>query len=481
MYTVFSTHFSSTLTTPSCLRYDEEYSASGDENDTPSSFMSSGMSDAGLSYDDDTEIHERSSLLPPSGISTGEDHHGGKRGGRLMLSSSSGRPSTTAGGGGGGGGRDRSRLDKRGRYHYGEDFNRHNQYNISSSKVQTNRDRRHKTKGKQSRTKAHNHHRQSYKYGDGYDSYDSDDEKYRMQEFFTRERQKWYEEWRQEEKARREEEERNRWYNRFFRYLKGTKDKFVNKTTGIMSDIESFISNLPLTIGAVALAIVTLGVVWFKFAEENLDSCQPVHFHSEQCTYPEFPGCFYCDTDASMYKVALGFHFACSILAGILAMLFFAKIFLARRVVIDEMCSPTTSSPAGLICMTMVCVFAGRGLIGQTLVTAAAGLHFCLAILFICMALAYNIMPDPSWYPNTVGIGLSAVKTWLYYPIPGHLLMAVSMISPFHLPLKIILCLDVSKFGFILHTKTLLFKLFCLLSVEALNWSSANVSSSQAS
>lgn len=219
--------------------------------------------------------------------------------------------------------------------------------------------------------------------------------------------------------------------------------------------IETFISNLPLTVGAIALAIVTLGVVWFKFAEENLDSCQPVHFHSSQCTFPEFPGCFYCDTTSTLYKVAVDFHFACSIIAGILAVVFFAKVFLATRVVLDEMSSPTTASPAGLICMTIVCVFAGRGLVGQILVSAAAALHLCLAIWFIYMALACkflaelfgcfsascltrsrslspssshadHIMPEPSWFPNTVGIGLSAVKTWLYYPMPGHLLMAVS-------------------------------------------------------
>ena len=50
---------------------------------------------------------------------------------------------------------------------------------------------------------------------------------------------------------------------------------------------ESFIGNLPLTIGAIALASANLGVDWFKFAEENLSSCEPVHFHSKQCNFPE--------------------------------------------------------------------------------------------------------------------------------------------------------------------------------------------------
>merc|ERR1719162_2638401 len=155
--------------------------------------------------------------------------------------------------------------------------------------------------------------------------------------------------------ALKAEEEFNRCHNRLSRWV-------VTKVEKLLFTVEQFISNLPLTIGAIALAIVTLGVVWFKFAEESLNSCQPVHFHSSQCTFPEFPGCFLCDTDNFIYKLALMFHLACSTIAGTLVVLFFAKVFFAWRVVIDEMCSPTTSSPAGLICMTMVCVFAGHGL-----------------------------------------------------------------------------------------------------------------------
>ena len=60
--------------------------------------------------------------------------------------------------------------------------------------------------------------------------------------------------------------------------------KSVYKSLAYM---ESFFANLPLTIGAIALSTANLGVDWFKFMEENLESCQPVHFHSEQCTFPE--------------------------------------------------------------------------------------------------------------------------------------------------------------------------------------------------
>lgn len=154
----------------------------------------------------------------------------------------------------------------------------------------------------------------------------------------------------------------------------------------------------------------------------------------------KFPGCFYCDTSNGTYQIAEYFHFACSCVAGLLAFSFVAKLILAREVVFDELSSPTTASPAGLLCMTLDVVFAGRGKLGMLVVSTAACVHLCLAIWFIYtvsglsfelsisplpQALAYNIMPEPSWFPNTTGIGISAVKTWLYHPTAGHLLMAV--------------------------------------------------------
>ena len=126
-----------------------------------------------------------------------------------------------------------------------------------------------------------------------------------------------------------------------------------------------------------------------------------------------------------MYQVAVHFHFACSCFAGLLAFSFIAKIILAPRVVFDNLSSPTTASPAGLLCMTLNIVFAGRGVVGMFVVSAVSCIHLCLAIWFMYMALAYHIMPEPSWFPNTTGIGLSAVKTWLYHPMAGHFLMAV--------------------------------------------------------
>lgn len=172
---------------------------------------------------------------------------------------------------------------------------------------------------------------------------------------------------------------------------------------------EAFLANLPLTTGGIALSTANLGVAWFMFVEETLDSCQPVHFHSSQCTFPEFSTCFDCDSSNPVYRFALNFHEACSFLAGLLILLVLSKLALARRLVLDELSSPTTATPAGLICMTIVIIFAGQGMFGEIAVLVASSLHLCLAVWFIYMALAYHIMPEPSWFPNTVGIGVSVL------------------------------------------------------------------------
>lgn len=91
--------------------------------------------------------------------------------------------------------------------------------------------------------------------------------------YLEREKAKLVDAWIKEAK---EKELKNRWDKRFHRYL------FKQYTY-----VEATFANLPPTIGAIALSIANLGVDWFKFTEENLDSCQPVHFHSDQCTFPE--------------------------------------------------------------------------------------------------------------------------------------------------------------------------------------------------
>jgi hypothetical protein len=66
-----------------------------------------------------------------------------------------------------------------------------------------------------------------------------------------------------------------------------TRSRLIQEMLEALMWMESFVANLPLSIGAIALSIANLGVVWFKFAEVNLSSCTPVHFHSSQCSFPE--------------------------------------------------------------------------------------------------------------------------------------------------------------------------------------------------
>lgn len=237
---------------------------------------------------------------------------------------------------------------------------------------------------------------------------------------------KWTEEMKEEEaRRRREMPTLCDIISSYFQYyiakwnIKKSKDTF-----------EAMISNLPFTICAIAMAVVTLGVVWFKFTETINPACKPTYFRLNTCTFPEFPGCFECDFSDWRVATALYFHYVCSAFAGLLVLLFVMKIIVAPHVVLDELTNPTTSSPAGLLCMTVVCVFAGRGWVGQGLVFLMSSLHLLLAIGFIYTALAYKILPEPSWFPNTVGIGICAVKTWLYFPFVSfaHFLMGVSVI-----------------------------------------------------
>jgi len=53
--------------------------------------------------------------------------------------------------------------------------------------------------------------------------------------------------------------------------------------------------------------------------------------------------------------------------------------------------------------------------------------------------LAYQTMPDPSWFANTIGIGLCAVKVWFYYPLSGHFLIAITLMLTFlYYPISLI-------------------------------------------
>eukprot|EP00956_Cyclotella_meneghiniana_P045672 scaffold379713_cov79-Cyclotella_meneghiniana.AAC.2 len=153
------------------------------------------------------------------------------------------------------------------------------------------------------------------------------------------------------------------------------------------------VCNMPLSAGAISFSVVLLGTLWFKWAEELLSSCKEVTFHSSQCNLPDFPGCYFCDEFNHVYLTVTHFHTTCSYIGGIFAMLFLAKALLSWRSFIDEMSSPTTSSPMGLIFMTMALAFVGKGKVGEVLVILASLLHLVMVVWFIYMSLAYQTMP----------------------------------------------------------------------------------------
>ena len=195
-----------------------------------------------------------------------------------------------------------------------------------------------------------------------------------------------------------------------------------------LENVFVFLSNMPLTIGAVGLGWVTQGVVWFKFMEENTDSCVTTRFNAPECTYPEFPGCFECDTTNRIYQVVVLFHYFCHLVGFLCCILFLLKAVLAWQVVVDELSNPATSTPMGVVCITMVCVAAGRGVIGELVVEATSLFHCVLSFWFLYTAIfKFRLLPDPGWFPNTVGISYAAIKTWLYFVVPGKILMGLAM------------------------------------------------------
>mmetsp|Transcript_9548 Transcript_9548/g.20593 ORF Transcript_9548/g.20593 Transcript_9548/m.20593 type:complete len:1435 (-) Transcript_9548:31-4335(-) len=200
------------------------------------------------------------------------------------------------------------------------------------------------------------------------------------------------------------------------------------------------VANVPLSFSAISFSIVLLGILTKAYTQEVLMTCQQVKFHTSQCLFPQFPGCYFCDEYNLWYQTAVAVDNGCSYIGGVSVFVFFLKALVSWRTFIDEMSSPVTTSPAGLIFMTMVLSFAGKcGTLGAVLVFVASGLHLVLAIWFIYMSLAYQIIPDPGWFPNTIGIGLCAVKVWFYYPLLGHFLIAITlMLSIMYFPISLI-------------------------------------------
>jgi hypothetical protein len=209
---------------------------------------------------------------------------------------------------------------------------------------------------------------------------------------------RWKEEWENEEEFLRQQDPKRKLMRDLFKMVGRTLDWLMYA----FSSAEVFISNMPLTIAALALSWVSMGCCWFKFMEENVPTCFHVHYYSPQCTFPEFPGCFECDLDNDWYNIALRWHYFCSSVSFLFCAVIILKAIIAWDVVIDELGNPTTSTPLGVFCVAMVCVFAGRGTVGEVIELVVATCHFMLAFWFLYMAtVRYRLYPDPGWFPNS--------------------------------------------------------------------------------
>ncbi len=176
--------------------------------------------------------------------------------------------------------------------------------------------------------------------------------------------------------------------------------------------LELLISNVPSLIGALALTWTSLGSNWFKWYEENASDCVPTEYHNEACVFPEFPGCFACDTSRAGYRIALNFHYLCSSISFVFASCLVRKVLIAFPVVRDELANPTTAAPLGLLCMALDKSFAGDfGFFGEAITFLSSAAQTVVAI----------------WYVRCMSCSLSLLFVWI--PSSSHLYLLVVLMT----------------------------------------------------
>jgi hypothetical protein len=104
--------------------------------------------------------------------------------------------------------------------------------------------------------------------------------------------------------------------------------------------------------------------------------------------------------------------------------MFLLKCSLAPTLLIDDLSHPTTMTPIGCLSMAMVSI--GGKLQRPALVTSAAVMHALVMSLFLFRAFTNNAKPEPSWYPNTVSIAVSANALFPYNPFFSRVLLLFS-------------------------------------------------------
>ena len=95
----------------------------------------------------------------------------------------------------------------------------------------------------------------------------------------------------------------------------------------------------------------------------------------------------------------------------------------------DELANPTTAAPLGLLCMAVEKIFGGNfGIVGMSFVFGASAIQTAVAVWFIFISIVYKTLPEPSWFPNTTGLGLAAAKIFLYWTAGGYVLSGLSIL-----------------------------------------------------
>ena len=99
----------------------------------------------------------------------------------------------------------------------------------------------------------------------------------------------WKAEARAEALASRRQQDEGHWHRRAGRCLDSEFGELLGKVYSVLYFLETFICNLPLTVGAIAMGVVTLGVVWYVQCRINCGTYQLV--------------CLVCGLGSSLWRI----------------------------------------------------------------------------------------------------------------------------------------------------------------------------------
>ncbi|GMH69595.1 hypothetical protein TrRE_jg2933, partial [Triparma retinervis] len=194
-------------------------------------------------------------------------------------------------------------------------------------------------------------------------------------------------------------------------------------------NFDRIISNLPLTVTSLSLALASLG--------STLHNLTLTLFPPSSSLPPSFSSIspytlhLLASTTAILSTI-------CVSLSTFLLLLFVSKLLLSPLLILDELTrSVSSASPAGCLLMTLSLLSFNAHL--DLLLLACGSLHLLLVIWFLTAAFLSRSLPDPSWWPNTIGIGLAAGRLAdLSPPLALSLLLTSSLLFLFLFPVSLL-------------------------------------------